>query len=189
MGVVAWTRQDAAVMDELERTGHYQVREEYVRIKNGSISDYYLGLYHWLTQGCRSRVAMPPDATLPIWLALTEAQKLGAAPGCVTLELEVPEESLFVLDYDLWGYRVNNWYIPRDPADERAHNDELARMGIANEALLVMGEQGNYYPQLRTKLTRSWERVFEGPNEDMDHNVGVIWEIRPEWVRDVVRYE
>lgn len=191
MGARCWTRQVREVADELCETGRYIAREEYVRAKNGAIADHYLGLYRWLTEGCRSRglVDMPPDAEAPIWQALTRAQRLPEAPGCVTLELEVPAASLFVLDYDRWGYRVNNWYVPVDREDEAAHDAELERFGIANEALLAQGPQGDYYPQLRAQLVRSWERIFEGPNADADKNVGVVWEIRRDWVKGVSGYD
>ena len=43
--VTCWTRQVPQVMEEIERTGRYVVREEYVRAKNDTISDYYLGLH------------------------------------------------------------------------------------------------------------------------------------------------
>ena len=185
----AWTRQVPQVWEELQETGRYLVLEEYVRAKNAEISDYYIALYRWLTEMCRSRVNMPAEAKFPIWLSLTEAQRLPAAPNTISLTLDVPEESLFVLDYDRWGYRVNLWYVPRDADDEAAHNAELARFGIGNEASLIMGEQGNHFPMLKRKIEASWQRVLEAPNPNMDLNVGAIWEIRPEWVKEVEIYE
>lgn len=185
----AWTRQVPQVWDEIQTTGRYRVLEEYVRAKNADISDYYIELYRWLTAMCRSRVAMPDDAEFPIWLALTEAQRLAPTPNTISLTLDVPEESLFILDYDRWGYRVNHWYVPRDAADEAAHNRELERFGIANEAALITGEIGNHYPALKRKIQASWQRIFEAPNPRMDYNVGVIWEILPEWVVEVEAYE
>lgn len=187
---IAWTRQVPQVWDEIQRTGRYRVLEEYVRAKNMEISDYYLSMYRWLTEGCRSRVPnMPSDADLPIWLALEEAQRLGAAPGTISLTLEVPADSLFIVDYERWGYRLNDWYVPVDEEDERRHNEELERFGVANEAMLIMSDKGNHFPMLKSKIVRSWQRVFERPNEDMELNVGVIWEIREEWVREVEVYE
>lgn len=184
--VLAWTRQVSAVWDEIQTTGRYICREEYVRQKNDTISDYYLSAYRWLTYGCRSLVpGMPEDADLPIWLALTESQRLAPTEGTITLTLEVPRESIFILDYDRWGYRLNNWYVPTDPDDERRHNEELERLGIGNEAMLIDTQKGNFYPQVKSKIERSWKRVFERPNENMDMNVGLIWEIKPEWVKDV----
>ena len=137
---------------------------------------------------CRSRVNIPDDAKFPIWLALTEEQRLPAAPDTMSLTLEVPEDVLFVLDYDLWGYRVNLWYVPRDAADEKAHNEELKRYGIGNEAALITGELGNHFPAIKRKIQNSWMRTLEAPNPRADLNVGVIWEILPEWVQEVEMY-
>ena len=64
--VRAWTRQVPQVWDEIQSTGRYRVREEYVRAKNAEISDYYIELYRWLTMMCRDRIAMPDDAEFPI---------------------------------------------------------------------------------------------------------------------------
>lgn len=40
-----YTRQSKKVLEELEKTGEYRVKEEYIRMKNDSISEYYLKLY------------------------------------------------------------------------------------------------------------------------------------------------
>lgn len=184
-----WTRQVPQVWDELQSTGHYLVREEYVRAKNAEISDYYIGLYRWLTEMCRGKVAMPANAQFPIWLALTEEQRLPGAPNTISLTLDIPDESMLLVDYDKWGYRVNLWYVPYDTADEARHNEELARYGIGNEALLVSSELGNHYPILKRKIESSWQRVLEGPNPRLDLNVGVVWELLPEWVQEVEFYD
>ncbi|WP_350454133.1 DUF3841 domain-containing protein [Slackia heliotrinireducens] len=184
-----WTRQVPQVWEEIQTTGRYLVREEYVRAKNLEISDYYIGLYRWLTEMLRSRIDMPADAKFPVWLALTEEQRLPLAPNTISLTLNIPDEHLYLLDYDKWGYRVNLWYVPLDSEDEARHNEELARMGIGNEALLITSSQGNFYPLLKRKIESSWMRIFEGPNERMDLNVGVVFEILPEWVEEVEFYD
>lgn len=181
--VRAWTRQGLAVLDALQRDGIYHAREEFVSEKYDSIADHYLGLYHWLIAGCRAHGAsIPEDATLPIWIALTESQKLGETEGTVMFDLEIPRDQIAIIDGDRWGYRVNNWYVPLDLADEEAHNAELERLGIANESLVVTGPLGNYHPALKGKIQRSWERVFT-PAESMEKNLGLCWELRTSWVR------
>lgn len=187
--ITAWTRQVPQVWDEICETGTYRVLEEYVRAKNMDISDYYISLYRWLTDRSRCYVeGIPDDAEFPVWLAMTEAQRLGKAPGTISLTLEIPRERVFLIDYDKWGYIVNHFYLPKDAEDERRHNEELKMMGIGNEAQLISTDKGNYYPALKQKILRSWDRLFDGPNENMDNNVGVIWEIKPEWVVEVERY-
>lgn len=190
--MIAWTRQVPQVWDEIQSTGGYRVKEEYVRAKNMEISDYYLKLYRWLTHGCKAHGTKVPDgADLPIWLAMTEAQRLGRAPDTISLTLEVPTDSLFLVDYDQWGYIVNHWYVPKDEADDDKHNAELKSMGIVNEAALITTEKGNYFPLMKQKIIRSWDRLFEGePDlENLDKYVGVIWEIKPEWVKEVEHYD
>lgn len=189
MATKVWTRQVPQVWDEIQQTGRYLVLEEYVRAKNMEISDYYIELYRWFTEEARSRVKVPTEAKFPIWLSVTEEQRLPPAPDTIAFTLEVPEENLCIVDYDKWGYRVNHWYVPTDAADETAHNEELARYGIGNEAALITGEQGNFYPAMKRKIQASWARVFDEPNANMEMNVGAIWEIIPDWVVDVEFYD
>jgi hypothetical protein len=93
-----WTRQVPQVWEEIQTTGRYLVREEYVRAKNLEISDYYIGLYRWLTEMLRSRIDMPADAKFPVWLALTEEQRLPLAPNTISLTLNIPDEHLYLLE-------------------------------------------------------------------------------------------
>lgn len=184
----AWTRQVSQVLEELEKTGRYYVREEYVREKNGEISDYYLELYRWYTDRCRQYISIPPGLQLPVWLSLTEDSRLPPAPGTVSLTLDIPEKHVFIVDYDKWGYRVNDWYVPLDAEDEKKHNQLLQNSGIGNEALLIMSDKGNHYPMIKQKIIRSWDRIFTCPAEDMSANVGTVWEIKAEWLIKVEHY-
>ena len=186
--VTAWTRQVTQVLDEIERTGRYYVREEYVRIKNGSIADYYLKHYRWLTERCRHIIDIPAEYDLPIWLALTEDQRLGCARGNVSLTLQIPKDKIVLIDYERWGYQLNDMYVPSSPQDENEHNVELKRYGIGNEASLITGNAGNFYPLLKQKILKSWDRVFV-PSPVMSENVGCCWEIKPEWIVDIERYD
>ena len=186
--VLAWTRQVKEVLDEIERTGSYHVREEYIRAKYDVIADLYMERYRCFTQMARKRIRIPLEYVYPIWLALSDAQKLPPAAGTVSFTLEVPADQILVADMNRWGYCVNLMYVPTDPEDERRHNEELKRQGIGNEALLFTSSKGNFYPMMKQKIARSWERIFE-PSECIDDCVGTIWEIRPEWIREVERYD
>ena len=105
--VTVWTRQVSQVLEEIERTGSYHVREEYIREKYDVISDHYIERYRWFTQMARKRIRIPEEYVFPIWLALSDAQKLPPAEGTVTFTLEVPEDQILVADMDRWGYCVN----------------------------------------------------------------------------------
>ncbi|HCJ56373.1 MAG TPA: hypothetical protein DHV55_02555 [Clostridiaceae bacterium] len=80
---------------------------------------------------------------------------------------------------------MNYWYLPIDNSDEEKFNDELKRMGIGDESELYRGHKGNFYPHLRSKIIRSWERLFEGVEEITPTTQATLWEIRKEWVTDI----
>ncbi len=197
-----FTRQSQKILDVLKTEGVYLAREAFIRDKNQEITDFYLSLYRWLSLQYKSRSyayakrieelkalglleAEPnQDFLYPIWLALSEAQKLPLAEGTVSLELEVPDDELLILDYNKWGYRVNHLYIPKDSKDRQAHLEELERQGIKDESALS-GSKGNFYPLLKQKIIKSWDRVFDEPDSNIDNNVGVCFEIRPSWLISV----
>lgn len=187
--ITAWTRQDRSVWEELQTCGCYYAREDYVRAKNGAISDYYLEAYRWFTRESRKYIKVPDNISIPIWLAVTPESRLPPAAGTVSLTLQIPADHVLVVDYNKWGYRVNDWYVPLDAEDEARHNAELQRCGIGNEALLILSDKGIYYPQLRQKIIRSWERIFTPSSADPSNNVGTVWMLRREWVQEVEHYD
>lgn len=186
--VAAWTRQSSQVWKTLQETGRYTVDECYVKAKNGAIGDYYLSLYRWYTQMCRRYIEIPDSLTCPIWLALAQSSRLPPADKTVSLTLQIPREKLFIIDEAKWGYRVNQWYIPADQQDAAQYEQELRKSGIYNEALLFVSDRGNFYPALRQKIVRSWDRLFDGASEDMGQNIGTVWELSLDWVKEVVFY-
>lgn len=180
-----YTRQAKEVLEELERTGVYRVKEEYIRKKNDDISDCYLKLYSWFTSRCRNYMEIPEDCFYPIWLSMHDEYRLRNTDQTVSLQLRLPSSQVKVISEYAWGYRVNSMYVPLSPEDERAFNEELERYGIGNESELAEGSLGNYYPLLRKKVRDSFERVFtlspRGPYDEL----GVCYEIRQEWIESV----
>lgn len=78
---------------------------------------------------------------------------------------------------------INHLYFPLDKNDELAHEAELSRYGIASPSSLVNGSAGNFYPVLRQKVLKSWERVYTMMPSDPNMIVGLSWELRREWLR------
>ena len=77
---------------------------------------------------------------------------------------------------------INHIYYPADEADELAHEAELTRYGISNPASLINGSAGNFYPLLKQKVLKSWERIYTAKPQDPSHIVGLCWELRAEWL-------
>ena len=185
--IEGWTRQDDIVLGELEKTGRLVMREKYVRVKSDTIADYYLSAYMWLTHKASSLIKIPSDTKLPYWIALSEAQRLPVAEGCVSLHIEVPADEIVVIDYNKWGYALNYMYVPDDDDDEREFNEKLKSLGINNEALLFTTDKGNFFPSEKQRILKSWDKIFT-PSDNMDENVGCVWEIKKSWITDIEKY-
>ena len=69
-----WSRQSAAAAEELERDGVYRPKEEYIRKKNDTISDFYLKLYRWYT--AEAGKYMQTAGSYPVWMSLSEEHML-----------------------------------------------------------------------------------------------------------------
>ena len=123
----------------------------------------------------------PDGVEFPVWVSLSRESMLQLVEGSVVLTLRVPEEALLITDVERWGYRVNQWYIPLDQEDERRHNSELERYGIASESAIIDSDKGNFYPLLRRKIVDSWGRLFTCPPRCGDMAQGTLWELRREW--------
>lgn len=68
--ITLWIRQVPQVWEQLCREGAYQVKEAYIRQKNGSMSDYYLKLYRWYTKTARRYLTIGEEQEYPIWFSL-----------------------------------------------------------------------------------------------------------------------
>ena len=183
--IKAWTRQVPAVAEELERTGRYVVREEYIRIKNDTIADYYLDMYRWYTKKARAYVDIPEANEYPIWFSLSEEFRLQQIPDTVVLQVDIPIDKCMIIDAQKWDYRGNDMYVPTDRADRERFEKELKKYGIGDETALVESAKGNFYPLLRNEIINSWDRIFAMPPKNQEEGFATSWEIRSEWVKEV----
>ena len=185
--ITLWTRQVPDVWETLCREEVYQVKEEYIRLKNDTMADYYLDLYRWYTRTARRWIALGEDQQYPIWLSLDGQDRLQLVENTVLLKVVAPKDKVLLCNMDAWGYRVNYWYVPKDEADEQAHIRELSRNGIASDDELISTAKGNFYPLLRDKIKKSWERVFTMTDVPPQQLSATMWELRKEWVEEVLQ--
>ncbi|SNS13163.1 protein of unknown function [Anaerovirgula multivorans] len=180
-----WTRQHKNLLIELEEKGVYRARQEYILLKNDTISNYYFKLYDWYVKQAERIVPRPEGVTYPIWLSTSSDAMLQPAEDTIILELEVERKHVVITNFDKWGYVVNYWYVPLDKQDEKRHNEELRKYGIGDESALYMSHKGNFYPLLRNKIIKSWERIFEVSDEASILTQATLWEIKKEWIVNI----
>lgn len=187
--LIAWTRQVPQVWEEIQKTGRYKAKEEYIRAKNDTIADYYLKLYEWYTKKSREHISIPEDAEYPVWFSLTEDFRLQKIQNTVILKVEIPEDKVLIIDMERWDYRGNLMYVPKNKKDREDFEKELMKYDIADETALAGSAKGNYYPLLKRKVIDSWERLFTMPPESLEKGFATTWEIRREWVKEVEHSE
>ena len=184
---IFWTRQAAAIEEELEKNGIYRAKKEYIEKKNDTISEFYLRLYRWYTKEAAKYIETSGE--YPIWLSLSEDNMLQPVEGTVILEVEIPADRYLLCNYDAWGYIVNYFYVPLDEADRVRHTNELRRYGIGSDDELLLTNKGNFYPLLKREVQQSWSRAFTLKPGNMEMGlVATAWEIRKEWVREIRHY-
>lgn len=179
-----WTKQHIGVLDTLERQGRHITRKEYIVAKMEDISKFYLDVYHWYAGAASKIVPKPSDVQYPIWVSLAPDSTLDNDEQTVVLEIEVESSQVIEVDYDKWGYIVNYMYLPSSPEDERVHQELLDRYGIDDPQAYMT----NFYPAIKKKIIKSWDRLFDYDRTEKNMvRMGTIWEIRQEWVKNIIR--
>ena len=184
--VKLWTRQHEKALAELEETGVYQAKKRYVRNRMGDHADVYLDVYRWFRRQSEGLIDQPEKAEVPIWLATSPEQTPPIREGIdsVIFELEVPQEDVIIMDTVKWDHIVNYWYIPKDKADAKKHQEQLDKYNIKSESSIY---REDFYPQLKQKIIDSWDRLFDSSIQLSDETQAALWQIKEEWVTKVFK--
>jgi hypothetical protein len=178
-----WTTQDERVLHEIKEKGVYRASIRSIRQKYGTCSDIYLKVYKWLSQAANSIVQKPAGVEFPIWTAFQQEGSFGLMDGQVRFELEVEKEDIIIFDSGKWDYILNYWYIPADSKDKEAYDQKLESLGIKNKSHIY---STNFYPILKREVEQSWQRLFDPRIIISGIDQAVIWEIRPEWIKNII---
>ena len=181
--VKVWTRQSEEILDILEKEGRYIVKKEYIEKKMEEHAGLYLDVYTWYSSKAENISPKPPGVKYPVWVSLLQEEKLDDCEGNVTLELSIDRSSLIILDIDKWGYIVNYMYIPKDKQDEEEHDRMLASYRIDDTKAYMTP----FYPSVKSKIMKSWDRLFDDTIVMSPVKIGTIWEIKKEWILNITR--
>lgn len=176
--IKVWTKQHKNILKDLESSGRYIVKKEYIQNKMEEHAGIYLDTYHWLRQAAGSFSRIPEDVKYPVWLSVTEESKISNSDGNVQLELLVDKSRVTIIDLEKWGYIVNYMYIPKDKEDERQHEDLLRRYGVDDSTAYM----SPFYPNIKRMIYKSWDRLFDDTVMPGVNKVGIIWEVKQEWI-------
>ncbi|WP_432666965.1 DUF3841 domain-containing protein [Wukongibacter baidiensis] len=179
-----WTRQDEGILNVLKEHGRYIVKEEYITNKMENCSDVFLDVYKWYTKKAQEIVPKPHDVKYPIWVSISANYMLQPVEGSVVLELLIDRDMVITMDVEKWGRIVNYWYVPISREDETEHDKLLKKYGLSDDSSAYMS---NFYPQIKRKIIKSWDRLFDNSYDLSDVMQGTIWEVKEEWIQKIIR--
>ncbi|MBU5440105.1 DUF3841 domain-containing protein [Tissierella sp. MSJ-40] len=183
--ITVWTKQNENVVKDLEETGRYTAKKEYILKDLDRHAYLVLEVYDWLVKNTPSISQKPYDAEYPIWVSLTKEATMLPSAGTIILELKVDPSLITMINIHKWGKILNYSYIPKDEQDAENHRQLLEQYGISSDTKAYMSQ---FYPQIKRKIINSWSRLFDDSIIlGNDEKYGNIWEVKKEWITQIIR--
>lgn len=180
-----WTKQHAGILEQLEQSGRYIAKREYIMQEQAEDANIFLTVYDWYTRHASTIVQKPGDVQYPVWVSLSSESAMLVNEGAVLLELEIDAAQMVPVDLNKWGLILNYGYIPRDAVDKQKHLQLLKDYGTGDAQAYMTP----FYPIIKQQIVESWKRLFDDTvivNNNIT-KIGTIWEVRKEWVVRVIR--
>ena len=157
--ITVWSKQHENVWKVLQETGRYTVKREYIIKDLKEHSELVLDTYEWLVKNGPDYGNKPADVEFPVWVS-------------------------FRVNFTKWGMILNYSYIPADKADEKRHKELLEAYGVSD----TQAYMSQFYPEIKREIRESWKRLFDDDIQiGSDGCYGNIWEVRREWVKNVIQ--
>lgn len=181
--ITVWTKQHKNILKELTDFGRYIAKKEYISYDLQEHAGLVLEVYDWLVKNGPDSANKPEDVTYPVWVSFAREATMMPDEHAVILELCIRPEQITKVNIDKWGTMLNYSYIPSSPQDAKRHRKILEEYGVSDTKAYM----SQFYPQIKREITDSWSRLF-------DDNIivggsacyGNIWEVRAEWVTQVI---
>lgn len=156
-----WTLQEIAVWDSLRKEGQLCV-DPALR----DLDPYFREPYDWMCSQMLRRI-FGYQGHDPWWaydypVDLRSYRYHAGSPGerMVRLELAVPWEQVLLSAYGSWHYVLSQDYLPQ-ASDEEAFWQENDTWELERQALVREGKDWMMLEPYRTRVMRSWERIFD----------------------------
>ncbi|PAB58782.1 DUF3841 domain-containing protein [Anaeromicrobium sediminis] len=177
-----WTCQNKIVLDTIMNNDVYHVKREYITNKYEEVSKIFLTAYDWFVGNAQNILHPPEKAKFPIW-TWTDPKHVEHFQNSVILVLEIEKDHTILFDSGKWNKILNLSYIPKDENDKEKFIKELERYNITDDSEAYMS---NFYPQLKSRIRRSWDRLFDEDIKISGVNQAALWEIRKEWIVNII---
>ncbi|WP_099203215.1 DUF3841 domain-containing protein [Miniphocaeibacter massiliensis] len=183
--MIIYTCQNIKSLEILNSNKRFINKKFYIEEHFEDISNIFLRCYDWFVIEASKKVKKPTDVEYPIWCSITPRNCMIPIENEIIYILDVPDDEIILFDGSKWDFVLNLRYIPLDDKDFDNYIFNLKRKGIKNE-YTVFNSTDNLIEQ--QKIIDSWYRIFEIENSKDIYIQANIWEIKKEWIIDIVRY-
>lgn len=180
--ITLWTSQNKIVLDIINEKGLYHVKKDYIYKKYGEVASIFLESYNWFVGKAEKIVPKPKGAEFPIWL-FSNLKWIDHHENCSILEITVEKEKTILFEAQKWNRILNLSYVPKDEKDAKEYMLALEKQGIYDETDIYLK---SYYPHLKGKVKKSWDRLFDNDPSSSEPQQAVLWEIRKEWISKII---
>lgn len=147
--ITVWTKQHRSVLEQLEKTGRYIARREYIEIENQECAPLVLEVYDWLVQHSPNAGQKPKDVDYPVWLSFAQDTTYLPQEQTVTLKLCIDPALIAPVHIAKWGTILNYSYIPLNEQDARAPSAAAGKLSYQRYTgvyvpFLSTDQAGNY---------------------------------------------
>ena len=182
--IKVWTRQHISVYDKVMNDGRYTAKKDYIFMDLQEHAKYVLEVYDWLVRKGPKAHLKPADVEYPVWMSFEQDATMMPGKDGVIFELTIDEEIITPINIAKWGTILNYSYIPADEKDAKRHREILEMYGV-DDAKAYMTQ---FYPMSKKEIVASWDRLFDDQVKlGNDLKYGTIWEVRKEWVTNVIK--
>ncbi len=161
-----WTLRHLQQWKEFEHSG-------VLRTDQSRIWPELLPAYQWMIHQMKTRIGEPPaGVTHPVWAwyqwmdarrrlpDLRYKAHMGKGEAGVRIEFRKPADQILLSDFYLWHQPLcYRGYIGASEADTDEFEEHMHR--ALKAAGIAVGDFENYPPACRTRIKKSWERIFD----------------------------
>lgn len=202
--MILYSTQDYFIFESLLKGETHRARSPLLNVDDPDIvDDMFVRSYDWLADRMEEKIGPRPSTDVyPIWayyqwygpdkkkpdLRYTGTRCFADHRTCALMTLEVPDDEVLLSEYDAWHFVLNGSYL----GDEK-RSDEI--WDFKRESKF---RDYNEYPNwLKNEIEQSWLTVFDFKKsrelleftEDQQVIQATFWELKPEYLREAVKFD
>lgn len=186
------TFQSKEALEYLNKNGYLICDDKYIDLKKSSL------VYKWVVDNMNKVVTNKTGATYPLWCWVrcedeicppkVKGKKVEGFDVKITFNID--EKDIFITDFRMFSFILNNLYIPNSLRDKEAFDSLLKERNITKEELKAHLRKDKYdisrtdeeFIKVCNMIEKSFDRCI---NNDSDILQGCVWKIDKNQIENI----